>query len=237
MPDDTHIDLRQRVAALEQMLVERTAERDEALEYQTATSDVLKVISRSTFDLQPIPTHSRNRAAARDSDSARPDDPRGRRVPAMSPRARSIPAWDAFLRARTFAPGRETLIGRVALTGEVVHIPDLTTDPDYRLPETGTLGKLRTMLGVPLLRDGLVVGTLALNRERVEPFTERQIELMRTFADQAVIAIENTRLLTELRAFTGAADRDGRGVAGHQFLSRRPRTGVRRDARKGTHPV
>ena len=68
------------------------------------------------------------------------------------------PAVDAFLRARTFAPGRETLAGRVALTGEVVHIPDITTDPDWRLPESATIAKNRTALGVPLLRDGLVVG-------------------------------------------------------------------------------
>jgi two-component system NtrC family sensor kinase len=109
------------------------------------------------------------------------------------------PAWDAFRRARTFAPGRETVAGRAALTGEVVHVPDITTDPDL-LPEAATLGRLRTILSVPLRRDGSVVGTLNLGRrERVAPFTERQIELVRTFADQAVIAIENTRLLTELR--------------------------------------
>ena len=90
----------------------------------------------------------------------------------MSRRARST-AYDAVLRGRTFAPGRETLTGRVALAGEVVHIQDITTDPDYCLPESVTLAKVRTQLGVPLRRDGSVVGMLGLTRQRVEPFTER----------------------------------------------------------------
>jgi transcriptional regulator with GAF, ATPase, and Fis domain len=111
------------------------------------------------------------------------------------------PEYWAILRQRTSVPGRDSITGRVALEGRVVHVEDLATDPDYAVPETVTAGT-RTILGVPLLREGAVLGTINLARNRVQPFTERQIELVRTFADQAVIAMENARLLGELQART-----------------------------------
>ncbi|MGB8553939.1 MAG: GAF domain-containing protein, partial [Pseudolabrys sp.] len=182
------------VAANETNVARLIRERDEALAQQTATADVLKVISRSTFDLQIVlGTLVESACRLCNAEAASIWRPKGDAFKLAANFGHSA-AHLAAMRQLSIRPGRETCAGRVLLEGRTVHIPDRAADPEYQAGETVTAGGNRAMLGVPLLREGLPIGVFTLIRSTARPFTEKQIELAATFADQAVIAIENVRL-------------------------------------------
>ena len=174
----------------------------ESLQQQTATADVLKVISRSKFELQPILQSVVETAMrlcrAEQAVIYRLEDGAYRFAAGHS----TVPEYLEIERQTPIVPEPGTVAGRAALTRQIARIDDAWTDPQYEKKGDAKLGGVRSMIGVPLMREGEAIGVIALARNRVEPFVDREIELVATFADQAVIAIENVRLFSELRRRT-----------------------------------
>ena len=183
-------------------LRERTDDLSESLQQQTATADVLKVISRSAFDLKSVLTTLTESAKSLCGASLGIITLRDGEVMRLRAESGCTPAFVDFMDTHPIRPGRETITGRVFMDGQPVHVADVQADTEYNFGNAPAIGAYRAVLAVPLMRDGAVEGVLLLGRPAPGPFSQRQIDLVQTFADQAVIAIENVRLFEQVQERT-----------------------------------